>query len=89
MASRWRRRRTSRADQAELGIDPLEGVASLLDKSLLRQEEGPAGEPRFTMLETVREFAREQLAASGEEARNPGAPRRLVSGTGGGGRTRS
>ena len=51
----------------ELGIDPLEGVSSLLDKSLLRQEDGPAGEPRFTMLETVREFAREQLAASGEE----------------------
>ena len=51
----------------ELGIDPLEGVSSLLDKSLLRREDGPAGEPRLTMLETVREFALEQLAASGEE----------------------
>jgi predicted ATPase/DNA-binding CsgD family transcriptional regulator len=50
-----------------LGIDPLEGVSSLLDKSLLRRDDGPAGEPRFAMLETVREFAREQLAASGEE----------------------
>jgi non-specific serine/threonine protein kinase len=48
--------------------DPFEGVASLLDKSLLRQELGPNGEPRFTMLETVREFALEQLAASGEDA---------------------
>jgi predicted ATPase/DNA-binding NarL/FixJ family response regulator len=51
----------------EFGIDPLEGVSSLLDKSLLRREDGPVGEPRLTMLETVREFALEQLAASGEE----------------------
>jgi predicted ATPase len=51
----------------ELGIDPLDGVSSLLDKSLLRREDGPAGELRLTMLETVREFPREQLAASGEE----------------------
>jgi predicted ATPase/DNA-binding XRE family transcriptional regulator len=35
---------------------------SLVDKSLVRQESGVAGEPRFTMLETVLEYAREKLA---------------------------
>jgi len=45
----------------------LDGVASLADKSLLRQEIGPDGESRYAMLETVREFGLEQLAASGEQ----------------------
>src|SRR6185503_15180752 len=39
---------------------------ALADKSLLRQEEGLDGEPRFTMLETVREYALERLAERGE-----------------------
>ncbi len=47
-------------------LDVLEGVSSLVDKSLLRQEEDAAGEPRFTMLETIHEFAREKLEESGE-----------------------
>ena len=37
-----------------------------MDKSLLRQEEGPTGEPRFVMLETIHEFAREKLGESAE-----------------------
>jgi predicted ATPase/DNA-binding CsgD family transcriptional regulator len=45
----------------------LEGLASLVEKSLLVQHEGPDGEPRFGMLETIHEFGREQLAGSGEE----------------------
>ena len=50
----------------------LEGVSSLLDKSLLRQEEGARGEPRFVMLETIREFALEKL----EESRDAEAIKR-------------
>jgi len=48
-------------------LDPLEGIASLVDRSLLREAEDVGGEPRFSMLETIREFAREQLTQSGEE----------------------
>ncbi|GAC1347255.1 MAG: LuxR family transcriptional regulator [Ktedonobacteraceae bacterium] len=44
----------------------LEGVASLLDKSLLQQTEHEGGEPRFTLLETVREYGLECLHESGE-----------------------
>jgi predicted ATPase len=52
--------------EGDLPVDAFEGVSSLLDKSLLRQEEGPGGEPRFVMLETVHEFAREKLEESAE-----------------------
>ncbi len=48
--------------------DVLDGLASLVDKSLLRQVDGPNGEPRFVMLETIREYGLEQLEASGEAA---------------------
>jgi DNA-binding CsgD family transcriptional regulator/tetratricopeptide (TPR) repeat protein len=44
----------------------LDGVASLIDKSLLRQTEETGEEPRLVMLETIREYALESLAASGE-----------------------
>jgi non-specific serine/threonine protein kinase len=52
----------------DLGIDLFEGVASLVEKSLLRQEAGVDKAPRFSMLETIREFGWERLAASGEDA---------------------
>jgi predicted ATPase/class 3 adenylate cyclase len=45
----------------------LEGVASLIDRSLLRRVDGPDGSARFGMLETIREFAAELLTSSGEE----------------------
>jgi predicted ATPase/class 3 adenylate cyclase len=53
---------------SDLPIDVVDGVAALVDKSLLRQEDGVDGEPRYTMLETIREYARERLHASGAEA---------------------
>jgi predicted ATPase/class 3 adenylate cyclase len=54
------------ADDGGAGFDALDVLASLVDKSLLRQVEGLDGEPRFTMLETIREYGLEQLVASGE-----------------------
>jgi predicted ATPase len=51
----------------DLSLDTFEGVVSLVDKSLLQQTVASAGEARFGMLETIREYALERLAASGEE----------------------
>ena len=48
--------------------DALDAVSSLLDKSLLRQEMDPAGEPRFQMLESIRAYAMERLAELEPEA---------------------
>ncbi|MGQ0548412.1 MAG: tetratricopeptide repeat protein [Armatimonadota bacterium] len=49
----------------DLGTGVLDGLASLVDKNLLRSEES-GGESRFRMLATVHEFAAEALEASGE-----------------------
>src|SRR5574341_842629 len=49
-----------------LDLDVADGLESLLNKSLLRQEEGLPGEARFVMLETIHEYARERLSESGE-----------------------
>ncbi len=46
----------------------MDGVAALVDQSLLRPAPADGGEPRFTMLEIIREYGVERLAASGEEA---------------------
>jgi predicted ATPase/class 3 adenylate cyclase/uncharacterized protein HemY len=52
--------------EGDLQVDMLDGVGSLIAKSLMRQEEGVGGEPRFLMLETIHEYAREKLEESGE-----------------------
>ncbi|MCA1554737.1 MAG: tetratricopeptide repeat protein, partial [Chloroflexi bacterium] len=49
----------------DASLNVLDGLQSLMDKSLLRQVE-VNGEPRFSMLETIREFAHERLAQSSE-----------------------
>jgi tetratricopeptide (TPR) repeat protein len=49
-----------------LGQDVLDGLAALVDKSLIGQEEAGGGQARFRMLETVQEFASERLRESGE-----------------------
>ncbi len=53
------------APASALGV--LEGVAALVEQSVVRLVGGPGNEPRYLMLETIREYARERLAASGEE----------------------
>jgi predicted ATPase/class 3 adenylate cyclase len=50
----------------ELGIDTLDGLASLVNKSLARRVDVPGGDLRFLMLETIREYARERLEEIGE-----------------------
>src|SRR4029077_3917749 len=45
----------------ETGVDILDGLASLVDKSLIRQADQGTGEPRLLMLETIREYAAERL----------------------------
>ena len=50
-----------------LRTDVLDGLGALVDHSLVRPGESADGVSRFTMLETIQEFAAEQLARSGED----------------------
>jgi predicted ATPase/transcriptional regulator with XRE-family HTH domain len=59
-------------DAAEAVVDPdmsisiLDGIVALVEQSLLRQVPGVADEPRYLMLETVREFGLERLGIASE-----------------------
>ena len=48
--------------------DIIDALGSLVEKSLVRQGEGVDGEPRFDMLETIREYASEQAVERGRHA---------------------
>lgn len=50
----------------DLGMNIFDGLTSLLDKNLILRVEQNQSEPRFTMLETIREYALERLTLSGE-----------------------
>ncbi len=52
----------------DLGIDLFEGLSSLVDKNLVQRMDRAQTEPRFAMLETIREYASECLIESGEQS---------------------
>jgi tetratricopeptide (TPR) repeat protein len=51
---------------AELGGELIDGLMALADQSLLKVDEATDGEPRFRLLDTIREYATERLAERGE-----------------------
>jgi predicted ATPase/DNA-binding winged helix-turn-helix (wHTH) protein len=52
----------------DLGVDLFEGLSSLVDKNLIQRLDRVQVDPRFAMLETIREYAAERLVESGEES---------------------
>ena len=104
-AGRWRRPRRSAADDPSLrsgqalseakgqalhaADDVLDRLQGLIDNSLVQRAVGADGEPRFGMLETVREYAEEQLEDRGELEQRTNSPPRLVRGLGRAGAARA
>jgi predicted ATPase/class 3 adenylate cyclase len=48
------------------GVQVIDGMEQLAEQSLVRIADDPHGDVRFSMLETIHEYASERLAASGE-----------------------
>ena len=61
-------------EQTGSDVDVIEALASLLEKSLIRQVDAPGGEPRLLMLETIREYATERLDERRGGAARPTRP---------------
>jgi predicted ATPase/class 3 adenylate cyclase len=53
-------------DPQDIGLDVLDGMSSLVDKSLVGRTESADGRVHFFMLETIREFGQEQLKELGD-----------------------
>jgi tetratricopeptide (TPR) repeat protein len=51
---------------SDLLLHPFDGMVALMDKSLVHFQQDAEGTTHFAMLQTIREFAQEQLTASGE-----------------------
>ena len=59
--------------KADLELDLLDGMASIVDKSLVQQVEQSDGESRFVMLETMREYAARKTQATAAKNHTPNA----------------
>jgi predicted ATPase len=56
-----------RERESEPGSDVLDGIRTLVESSLVIAADTSAEEPRYRMLDTIREYAAEQLLSAGEQ----------------------
>ena len=68
VAARWKAVEAVCDTKSDLGLDILDAMASMVDKSLVQQAQQGDAETRFLMLSTIREYALERLVKSEDEA---------------------